>query len=125
MKQAMATPDAPQAIGPYSQAVRHGNQLYCSGQIGLDSNTGQLVEGGIRAETERVVANLRAVLAAAGASFDHVVRTTIYLTDMTDFATVNEIYGAALSAPFPARATVGVASLPRGAKVEIDAIAIL
>jgi len=125
MKEAIATSAAPQAIGPYSQAVRYGNQLYCSGQIGLDPATGQLVAGGVVAETERVIENLRAVLAAAGASFDRVVRTTIYLADMADFATVNEIYGKALTAPFPARATVGVASLPRGARVEIDAIAIL
>ena len=124
MKSAMATDEAPQAIGPYAQAVRAGQWLFLSGQIGLDPASGALVAGGVEAETERVLATPRAVLAAAGLTVAHVVRTTIYLVDLGDFARVNEIYGRAFTAPFPARATVGVAALPRGARVEIDAIAI-
>jgi 2-iminobutanoate/2-iminopropanoate deaminase len=124
MKNAVATTAAPQAIGPYSQAVSTGPWLFCSGQIGLDPGTGQLVPGGIDAETSRVLENLRAVLDAAGATLDCVVRTTIYLVDLGDFGRVNEIYARYFSAPFPARATVGVAALPRGARVEIDAIAL-
>jgi 2-iminobutanoate/2-iminopropanoate deaminase len=123
-KQAIATTAAPQAIGPYAQGVRVGQWLFLSGQIGLDPVSGELVAGGVVAEAERVLANLRAVLAAAGMTFDHVVRTTIYLVDLGDFARVNEIYARAISAPFPARATVGVAALPRGARIEIDAIAV-
>ncbi len=124
MKKAVATSEAPQAIGPYAQAVRAGQWLFLSGQIGLDPTSGELVPGGVEAETERVLANLGAVLAAAGLGVEHVVRTTIYLVDLADFARVNEIYGRAFKAPFPARATVGVAALPRGARVEIDAIAL-
>ncbi len=125
MKSAITTEDAPQAIGPYSQAVRAGQWLFCSGQIGLDPATGELVPGGVVAEATRVLENLRAVLAAAGGSLDDVVRTTIYLVDLTDFARVNETYARFFHAPFPARATVGVAALPRGARVEIDAIALI
>ncbi len=124
MKQPIATNDAPQAIGPYAQAVRAGQWVFLSGQIGLDPASGELVSGGVVAETERVLANVRAVLAAAGLGVEHVVRTTIYLVDLGDFARVNEIYGRVFNAPFPARATVGVAALPRGARIEIDAIAI-
>lgn len=123
MKNLVSTSDAPSAIGPYSQAVVVGDLVFLSGQIGLDPSSGQLVTGGTEAETERVLANLGAVLAAAGLSFDHIVRTTIYLVDLADFARVNEIYGRRFTAPYPARATVGVAALPRGARVEIDAIA--
>lgn len=123
MKNAITTDHAPQAIGPYSQAVRVGEWLFLSGQIGLDPSTGQLVSGGVVAEAERVLDNLRAVLAAAGASLDDVVRTTIYLVDLADFASVNETYGKCFRSPYPARATVGVAALPRAARVEIDAIA--
>jgi len=123
-KKAIATPDAPGAIGPYSQGVRHGNLIFCSGQIGLDPATGQLVPGGVESETRQVLLNLAAVLAAAGVTTDAVVRTTIYLVDLADFARVNEIYGAYFSEPYPARATVGVSELPRGARVEIDAVAI-
>jgi 2-iminobutanoate/2-iminopropanoate deaminase len=125
MKDTIATTQAPQAIGPYSQAVRSGAWLFCSGQIGLDPATGQLVGGGVEAETTRVLDNLRAVLVAAAATLDDVVRTTIYLVDLADFTRVNEVYARYFSAPFPARATVGVAALPRGAHVEIDAIAVL
>ena len=124
MKQTIATSEAPQAIGPYAQGVRAGQWVFLSGQIGLDPASGELVAGGVGAETERVLANLRAVLAAAGLGVEHVVRTTIYLVDLGDFARVNEVYGRVFSAPFPARATVGVAALPRGARVEIDAIAV-
>ncbi len=123
MKSAITSEHAPQAIGPYSQAVRLGEWLFLSGQIGLDPSSGEIVPGGVAAEAERVLANLRAVLAAAGATLDDVVRTTIYLVDLADFARVNEIYGKCFQSPYPARATVGVAALPRGARVEIDAIA--
>ncbi len=123
MLQPIATTNAPQAIGPYSQAIRSGTWVFCSGQIGLDPATGAIVEGGVVAETERVLANLRAVLAASGLGLGQIVKTTIYLTDLNDLALVNETYAKFFTAPFPARATVGVAALPRGAKVEIDAIA--
>jgi 2-iminobutanoate/2-iminopropanoate deaminase len=123
MKTVVHSTGAPQAIGPYAQAVRSAEWVFCSGQIGLDPATGQLVEGGIAAETERVLANLTAVLKAAGGSLADVVRTTIYLIDLGDFAQVNDIYARHFTAPFPARATLGVAALPRGARVEIDAIA--
>ena len=125
MKEAITTTAAPQAIGPYSQAVRAGDWGFLSGQIGLDPVTGTLVSGGVVAEAQQVLANLRAVLAAAGGSLGNVVRTTIYLVDLGDFTLVNEVYAAAFNAPFPARATVGVAALPRGARVEIDAIALV
>jgi 2-iminobutanoate/2-iminopropanoate deaminase len=125
MKQAVSTSDAPAAIGPYSQGIRANGLLFVSGQIPLDPQTGGLASSEIAAQTERVLDNLGAVLAAGGASFADVVRTTIYLTDLTHFAIVNEIYGRRFSAPFPARATVQVAALPRGAQVEIDAIAVV
>lgn len=120
---AIRTDRAPQAIGPYSQAIEQGGLVFLSGQIGLDPVSGALVAGGITAETEQVLKNLTAVLAAAGLGFEHVLRTTIYLIDLADFTTVNAIYGRYVGQPFPARATVGVATLPRGARVEIDAIA--
>jgi 2-iminobutanoate/2-iminopropanoate deaminase len=123
MKQAISTKDAPGAIGPYSQAVRSGDLLFLSGQIPLDPATGQLVTGDIAVQTRRVMENLRAVLTAAGCTFADVVRTTIYLVDLGQFAAVNEAYGAYFDAPYPARATVQVAALPRGAHVEIDVIA--
>jgi 2-iminobutanoate/2-iminopropanoate deaminase len=124
LKQSISSPDAPKAIGPYSQAIRAGQLLFLSGQIPLDAASGQIVEGDVAAQTRRVMENLGAVLKAAGLSFDAVVRTTIFLTDMNDFSKVNEVYGAYFSPPAPARATVQVAQLPRGARVEIDAIAI-
>src|ERR1019366_1757568 len=123
-KDAIATKDAPGAIGPYSQAVRVGELVFLSGQIPLDPATGQLVEGDITAQAKRVMENLRAVLAAAGCGFGDVVRTTIYLVDLGHFAKVNEAYGACFQAPFPARATVQVAALPKGAQVEIDMVAV-
>jgi 2-iminobutanoate/2-iminopropanoate deaminase len=119
----IATAAAPQAIGPYSQAIAAGALVFLSGQIGLDPATGTLVAGDTAAEAERVMQNLQAVLAAAGLGFEHVVRTTIYLVDLGDFALVNDIYGRYLREPYPARATVAVAALPRGARVEIDAVA--
>lgn len=116
---------APQAIGPYSQAVRVGQTVYCSGQIGLDPSTGEMVAGGVVAEARQVLANLEAVLKAAGASFSDVVKTTIFLADLGDFAAVNEVYGERFSEALPARATVEVAKLPRGALVEIEAVAVV
>ncbi len=120
---AVSTDRAPGAIGPYSQALDAGGWVFCSGQIGLDPATGQLVPGGIAPEAEQVLRNLEAVLAAAGLGFSDVVRTTIYLVDLADFSAVNDIYARHVRAPYPARATVGVAALPRGARIEIDAIA--
>jgi 2-iminobutanoate/2-iminopropanoate deaminase len=120
----IATERAPAAIGPYSQAIAAGEMVFLSGQIGLDPATGDLVPGGTAAEAERAMRNLRAVLEAAGLDVEHVVRTTIYLVDLADFAAVNEVYGRHLRPPYPARATVGVAALPKGARVEIDAIAV-
>lgn len=125
MRQAVASDDAPKAIGPYSQAIRAGSLLFVSGQIPLDPSTGRLVDGDIAAQTHRVFANLRAILEAAGASLDHVVRATVYLADMEDFAVVNEVYGGYFTNPAPARATVQAARLPKDARVEIDVIASL
>ncbi len=119
----VSTSSAPKAIGPYSQAVRSGDLVFLSGQIPLDPATGELVTGTIEEETQRVMENLGAVLTAAGASFASVVKATIYLTDLNDFAAVNGVYGERFADAPPARATVGVAALPRGARVEIDAIA--
>jgi len=123
MKQAVSSPGAPKAIGPYSQAVRAGQLLFVSGQVPLDPATGQMVEGDIAAQTRRVFDNLGAVLKAGGRSFADVVRTTVFLADMNDFAAVNEVYGSYFTEPYPARATVQVARLPKDARVEIDVIA--
>lgn len=125
MRQAVSSEAAPKAIGPYSQAIRAGSLLFVSGQIPIDPATGALVDGDIAAQTRRVFANLQAILQAAGASFDQVVRTTVYLADMNDFATVNEVYGTYFGQPAPARATVQAARLPKDARVEIDLIASL
>jgi 2-iminobutanoate/2-iminopropanoate deaminase len=123
-RKAVHSDDAPKAIGPYSQAIRSGNLLFCSGQIPLDPKSGEMVGASdVKAQTRQVMENLKAVLAAGGASFASVVKTTIYLKDLADFGAVNEIYGSYFSAAPPARATVQVAGLPRGALVEIDAIA--
>jgi 2-iminobutanoate/2-iminopropanoate deaminase len=122
-ERAIATERAPRAIGPYSQAIVAGDLLFLSGQIPLDPQTGELVSGTIEAETNRVMQNLGAVLAAAGVSYGDVVKTTIYLVDLGDFAAVNEVYGGFFPGIPPARATVQVAALPRGARVEIEAIA--
>lgn len=120
----VSTDKAPAAIGPYSQAVKAGNMLFCSGQIPLLPD-GQMVEGGIREQTLQVMLNLKAVIEAGGGCFDQVAKTTIYLVDLADFAIVNEIYGSNFKDIPPARATVQVASLPKGALVEIDAILVL
>ncbi|HYG70539.1 MAG TPA: RidA family protein [Anaeromyxobacteraceae bacterium] len=127
MKTILVSPDAPKAIGPYSQGVvaQGARTLFLSGQIPLDPRTGELVGGGIEEQTRRVMENLRAVLAAGGAGFDHVVKTTIFLADLGDFAKVNEVYGGYFAATPPARATVQVAALPRGARVEIEVIAVV
>ena len=118
----ISTEQAPAAIGPYSQAVRRGSFVFLSGQIPLDPATGQLVEGDIATQARRVFDNLRAVCAAAGGSFEDVVRVGIYLTDLGDFAAVNAVMAENFAAPFPARSTIEVSALPRGARVEVDAI---
>jgi 2-iminobutanoate/2-iminopropanoate deaminase len=125
-KTAISTKEAPAAIGPYSQAVRSGNTLFCSGQIGLDPATGQLVPGGITEQTKRVFENIKAVLAKAGIDMVHVVKTTVYLKSMSDFAAMNEVYATYLAPEGvvpPARSTVAVAGLPKDALVEIEVIA--
>ena len=124
MRNVVSSRDAPAAIGPYSQAVRAGGLLFISGQIPLDPESGEVVNGDVSAQTHRVMRSLGAILEAADAGFDNVVRTTIFLTDLGDFARVNEVYGSYFTAPAPTRATVQVAALPKGASVEIDAIAI-
>ena len=123
MKTAVSTKDAPAAIGPYSQAIKAGGFLFVSGQIPIDPATGTLLSGGIAEQTRRVLDNLGAILNAAGTSFDHVVKTTVYLADMSEFAAMNEIYGTYFPSPAPARATVQAVRLPRDVKVEIDLIA--
>ena len=125
VREAVSSPSAPKAIGPYSQAIRAGSLLFVSGQIPIDPATGDLIQGDISQQTHRVFANLKAILEAAGATFDNVVRTTVYLADMNDFAKVNEIYATYFSSPAPARATVQAARLPRDSRVEIDLIASL
>ncbi len=124
-RHALSTDRAPAAIGPYSQATRAGQHVFLSGQIPLDPATGELVSGDIRAETRRVFDNLRAVCEAAGGSLDDIVRVGIYVTDLGDFAAVNEVMASVFTAPFPARSTIQVAGLPRGARVEVDAILVL
>jgi 2-iminobutanoate/2-iminopropanoate deaminase len=119
------TKEAPAAIGPYSQAVKHGNMIFLSGQVPLDPSSGQMVAGSIAEQTDCVLDNLSHVLEAAGASFANVVKTTIYLVDLGDFQAVNERYAKRFTGAFPARATVQVSALPKGARIEIDAIAIL
>jgi 2-iminobutanoate/2-iminopropanoate deaminase len=117
------TDKAPQAIGPYSQGIVAGGFLFTAGQIAIDPATGQVIAGDVKAQTERVLTNLAAVLAAAGASWRHVVKTTVFLHDMNEFPAVNEMYGSMLGESRPARSTVQVSGLPRGVLVEIDAIA--
>ncbi|MEI6305728.1 MAG: RidA family protein [Deltaproteobacteria bacterium] len=121
----IATENAPAAIGPYSQAVKVGELLFCSGQIALDVTTGEMLQGDAAAQTEQVMANISALLDTAGAGFDNVVKSTIFLLDMGDFAAVNEVYGRCFCSHKPARSTVAVKSLPRGALVEIEVIACL
>ena len=118
----ITTPHAPQAIGTYSQAMRAGNTVYLSGQIPLDPTTGEMVAGDMEAQVRRVFENLKALAAAAGSDLDHTVRVTVYLTDLQHFALVNRVMAEYFSQPYPARAAIGVAALPKGAAVEIDAI---
>ena len=124
-RQIIRTDKAPQAIGPYSQAVRTGNTVYLSGQIHLDPATGELVGGDITAKARRVFENLSAVCAAAGGSLSQLVRVGIYLTDLSNFAAVNAVMAEYCKEPYPARSTIGVASLPKGAEVEVDAVLVL
>ena len=125
MKQEVKTAQAPEAIGPYSQAIVANGMVFVSGQIPLDPETGELATGGIEDQTRRVLANLRAVLEAAGSSMDRVVKCTVYLDDMNDFPGMNAVYGELFEAPYPARAAVEVNRLPKDVKVEIEAIAVL
>jgi 2-iminobutanoate/2-iminopropanoate deaminase len=122
-RRAISTKQAPAAIGPYSQAIECGNLLFASGQIPIDPGTGTIVDGGTAAQTEQVMQNLSAVLAAAGMSFGHVVKMTVYLKDLSDFEAMNAVYGRFVVAPLPARATLQAARLPRDVRVEIDLIA--
>jgi len=124
-RQAIAVTGAPRAIGPYSPAIRAGNLLFISGQVPFDPATGTLVAGDIRVQTEQAMRNVGALLEAAGLGFEHVVRTTVFLADLNDFAAMNEAYAKFVTDPPPARATVQVARLPRDARIEIDAIAVL
>jgi 2-iminobutanoate/2-iminopropanoate deaminase len=124
MKKIISTSDAPAAIGPYSQAVRVGSMLFCAGQIPLDPKSGEIVSPEIDAQTRQVMQNIGAVLRSAGLSFEHVVKTTIFLTDFADFQTVNEIYGSHFKKEPPARSTVQVAALPKKSRVEIEVIAV-
>jgi 2-iminobutanoate/2-iminopropanoate deaminase len=123
--QAVSTGTAPKALGPYSQAIRAGNYLFVSGQVPLDPATGEMVPGGIAEQTRRALQNIGEILKAAGSSFQQVVRTTVYLADLADFPTMNEIYGTFFTPPQPARSTIQAARLPRDARVEIDVIAYL
>jgi 2-iminobutanoate/2-iminopropanoate deaminase len=124
-REAISAPDAPAAIGPYSPAIKSGNLLFISGQVPIDPASGTMIDGDITAQTEQVMRNLLALLQAAGAGFDHVVRTTVFLADMNDFAAMNAVYANYVADPPPARATVQVARLPKDARVEIDLIAVL
>ena len=124
MKDRIQTDNAPKAIGPYSQAIKANGFIFISGQIALDPATQQIVEGGIREQTERVMRNLAAVLEAAGSALDHVVKTTVFLADMNEFAAMNEVYGGFFGDLPPARSTVEVKRLPRDVRVEIDVIAL-
>jgi len=123
-RRAVQTGDAPSAVGPYSQAIVTGELVFCAGQVGLDPTTGNLVEGGLEAQAERALKNLSAVLDAAGCSFADVVKTTCFLIDIDDFAAFNAVYARYMADPPPARSTFAVAALPKGARVEIEAIAI-
>lgn len=125
MKELVTAAGAPQAIGPYSPGLTAGNMLFLSGSIPLDPVSGQLVDGGIREQTTRVMENIRGLLAAAGADFNHIVRTTVFMVDLGEFAAMNEVYASYFTAPYPARSTVQVARLPRDVRVEIDVIAVL
>ncbi|MEO0093695.1 MAG: RidA family protein [candidate division WOR-3 bacterium] len=123
MKEIIYTEKAPKPIGPYSQAVRIGNLIFFSGQIGIDPNTGNLVSGGVGAETRQVMANIKALLTKANLTFSNIIKTTIFLTNLSDFTEVNQIYSEYFTRDFPARSTVAVNALPKGAKIEIEVIA--
>jgi 2-iminobutanoate/2-iminopropanoate deaminase len=125
VRQAVSAPDAAKPIGPYSPAIRAGNLLFVSGQVGFDPATGALVDGDISAQTDQVMCNIRSLLQAAGTDFAHVVRTTVFLADMGEFAKMNDVYARYVVDPPPARSTVQVARLPRDARVEIDVIAVI
>jgi 2-iminobutanoate/2-iminopropanoate deaminase len=124
MKKTVVTPHAPKAVGPYSQAVLIGDTLYCSGQIPLDPESGEVVSGGVREQAERVFLNLGAVLRASGMDFSNVVKATIFTTDLSKFGELNEVYASFFSEPYPARSTVQVSALPRGVQVEVEVVAI-
>jgi 2-iminobutanoate/2-iminopropanoate deaminase len=124
-KQAVSSAAAPRALGPYSQAMRCGNLLFLSGQVGIDPQTSKLVEGGVEAQARQVFANMAAVLAAAGVDFSSLLKTTVFLKDMAHFKAVNEIYAGRVPQPYPARSAVAVKDLPLGAEVEIEAIAMI
>jgi len=124
MKRVVSTGGAPAAIGPYSQGIVAGGWVWASGQLGLDPSTGALVPGGVEEQTRQALRNLKAVFEAAGSGMDRVVRTTVFLADLADFEGMNRVYAEAFPAPAPARATVGVKALPRGARVEIDGVAL-
>lgn len=124
MKKIVSTTEAPPAVGPYSQAIRARNLIFCSGQIPLDPGTAKIIEGGIALQTRRVMENISAVLKAEGASFEDVVKSTIFLTDLGDFEAVNELYGSYFKSDPPARSTVQVSALPKGANIEIEMIAL-
>lgn len=125
MKELVTASGAAKAIGPYSPAIKIGNMVFLSGSIPLDPVSGQLVEGGITEQTTRVMENIKALLAAAGADLTHVVRTTVFMVDLGEFAAMNEVYASYFAAPYPARSTVQVVRLPRDVRVEIDVIAVL
>lgn len=122
-KEVVFTQQAPEAVGPYSQAVKHGSFVFCSGQVALNPGTGELIEGTVAEQTARAMENLQAVLQEAGSNFDKVLKVTAYLTNMEDFAEFNAVYGRFFTNNPPARATVGVAALPKGARVEVECIA--
>lgn len=124
MKKVIATKQAPAAIGPYSQAIEVGNMLFASGQLGLDPETGDFAEGGVKAQTEQSFRNIQAILAEAGYTMENVVKTTVYLADMADFAAVNEVYAAQFSGDYPARSAVAVKTLPKNGLVEIEVIGV-
>lgn len=123
MKNVIAATDAPKAVGPYSQAIAVGNLLFCAGQIPLDPATGDLIAGDVTAQTKRVCENIKAVLAANSMTFDHVVKTTVFLTDLANFAAMNSVYAEYFTEPYPARSTIQVSALPKGSSVEIEVTA--
>lgn len=123
MGEAIQTGEAPGAVGPYSQAVRAGQLVFCAGQVGLDPSSGDMVDGGVVEQATRALKNLKAVLEAAGLGLDRVVKTTVFLKSMSDFVPMNDVYAGFFSIPYPARSTVAVAELPKGALVEIEAVA--